>query len=85
MTAFTDDDLKQLKEAPHVQAYACGVEEDGEHRGSVDVLDRKKFRALLARLETAENYIAHSHGPASSRCCEKAKELDRAWRKAAGK
>lgn len=48
-------------------------------------LSYEKLAALLARLEAAEDALAHSHGLGSTWCCEKAKELDKSWRKAAGK
>lgn len=76
MISFTDDDLKRLKESlngelPEFSTWAKS--------------DLKVLKSLLARLEAAENYIAHSHGPASPFCCEKEIALDKEWRKAAGK
>ncbi len=78
---FSDEDLKQLKECiagdhPHAIGECLNLDADDY---------AKKVEALLARLEAAEESIAHSHGPASNWCCEKAKELDRSWRKAAEK
>ena len=75
---FSDDDLKRLKES--LMTY-----EDEQHQ----CYRVKEFKALLARLEAAENPARGSqHNHAVDRppqnLCRRCK-ADEAWRKAAGR
>lgn len=70
MTAFTDDDLKRLKE-------------DVERDTRIGLKSAKRFVALLARLEAAEAYGNAMAG--LFRDPEKIKTLWDAWRKSCGR
>ena len=70
--AFTDDDLKRLKEQ----------HEDYKRQGITSVYTYHDILALIARLEAAEAMINNSRGLEGWWDVEK--ELE-AWRKSAGK
>jgi hypothetical protein len=80
--AFTDDDMQKLENGYWFQRVP--IMNVGQSESWV-WCDGDKIVELLGRLKAAENAIAHSHGLASKWCCDKAIELDKDWRRAAGK
>jgi hypothetical protein len=72
--AFTDDDLKRLKDDLHKNETRTGIRTDIRYK-------RTTLEALIARLEAAE---VCAEGFAESCCVGDGEEI-RKWRKVAGK
>lgn len=83
MPPFTDDDLKRLKE--YVETCIANQEKDRGTADSILEVAPYEFRALLARLEAAENFHRLVMENFRARMPQKLQDADEAWRKAAGK